>query len=132
MRIDFSFVERLTDRYEENSFDIVRMSNALDHSYDPFTGIFEMLKVTRIGGTLRLSHYENEAERELGYGMHQWNITSDGEDSMVIWRKDFRAEIRDILGPAVKVKTANREANLSRKYTLTFIVYMAGKTLLPP
>ena len=115
MKIDFSFVERLTDRYEENSFDIVRMSNALDHSYDPFTGIFEMLKVTRIGGTLRLSHYENEAERELEYGMHQWNITSDGEDSMVIWRKDFRAEIRDILGSAVRVKTANREANLSHK-----------------
>ena len=40
INIDFSFVERLTDRYEVNSFDIVRMSNALDHSYDPFTGIF--------------------------------------------------------------------------------------------
>ncbi len=84
MKIDFSFAERLTDRYEENSFDIVSMSNALDHSYDPFTGIFEMLKVTRKGGTLRLCHVENEAERRLEYGMHQWNITSDGEDSMVI------------------------------------------------
>ena len=105
MKIDFAFVERLTDRYEENSFDIVRMRNALDHSYDPFTGIFEMLKVTRIGGTLRLYHHVNEAERELEYGMHQWNITSDGEDSMVIWRKGLRADIRDILGSAVSVKT---------------------------
>ena len=103
--IDFSFVERLTDRYGENSFDIVRMSNALDHSYDPFTGIFEMLKVTRVGGTLRLYHYENEAERELEYGMHQWNITSDGPDSMVIWRKGLRAEMRDILGKSVRLKT---------------------------
>lgn len=105
IKIDFSFVERLTDRYEENSFDIVSMSNALDHSYDPFTGIFEMLKVTRKGGTLRLCHVENEAERRLEYGMHQWNITSDGDDSMVIWRKGFRAEIRDILGSAVSIKT---------------------------
>lgn len=105
IKIDFSFVERLTDRYEENSFDIVRMSNALDHSYDPFMGIFEMLKVTRKGGTLRLFHRENESQRELEYGMHQWNITSDGPGSMVIWRKGFRAEIRDILGDSANVKT---------------------------
>ena len=106
MKIDFSFVERLTDRYGENSFDIVMMSNALDHSYDPFTGIFEMLKVTRVGGTLRLSHFENESERELEYGMHQWNITSEGKDSMLIWRRGFKADIRDVLGSAAKVTTA--------------------------
>ena len=105
VNIDFSFVERLSDRYEANSFDIVRMSNALDHCYDPFSGIFEMLKVTRVGGTLRLSHFENESERELEYGMHQWNITADGADSMVIWQKDFRADIRDVLGEAVNMKT---------------------------
>ena len=105
MEIEFSFVERLTDRYEENSFDIVRMSNALDHSYDPFTGIFEMLKVTRKGGTLRLTHFENEAEHDLEYGMHQWNITSDGEDSIVIWRRGLRAEIREILGASARVTT---------------------------
>ena len=114
-KIEFSFVERLSERYGENSFDIVRMSNALDHSYDPFTGIFEMLKVTRVGGTLRLYHYENEAERELEYGMHQWNITSDGPDSMVIWRKGLRAEIRDILGPAVRINTTRPHIHLSHK-----------------
>lgn len=122
IKIDFSFVERLTERYGENSFDIVRMSNALDHSYDPFTGIFEMLKVTRIGGTLRLSHFENEAERELEYGMHQWNITSDGENSMVIWRKDFRAEIRDILGSSVQLKTKIITVNRSAKNEMNRII----------
>lgn len=81
------------------------MSNALDHSYDPFTGIFEMLKVTRKGGTLRLVHFENEAEHDLEYGMHQWNITSDGEDSIVIWRRGLRAEIREILGASARVAT---------------------------
>ena len=105
VHVDFAFVERLTDRYAENSFDIVRMSNALDHCYDPFTGIFEMLKAAKIGGTVRLIHSENEAENELEYGMHQWNITSTADDSMVIWRKDFSADIRDILGQAAAVKT---------------------------
>lgn len=102
---EFAFVERLTDRYPANSFDIVRMSNALDHCYDPFSGIFEMLKVAKVGGTVRLIHRENESVFELEYGMHQWNITSIGEDSMVIWRKDFSADIKDVLGDAVRIKT---------------------------
>ena len=113
--IEFSFVERLTECYGENSFDIVRMANALDHSYDPFTGIFEMLKVTRVGGTLRMTHFENEAERDLEYGMHQWNITSDGPDSMVIWRRDFKAEIRDILGSSARLSTKILEGKRSTK-----------------
>ena len=105
INIDFSFVERLSDRYEANTFDIVRMSNALDHSYDPFSGILEMLKVAKIGGTVRLVHRENEAERELEYGMHQWNITSSGDNSMRIWQKNFSADITDMLGEAAEVKT---------------------------
>ena len=109
VKVEFAFVERLTDRYERNSFDIVRMSNALDHCYDPFTGIFEMLKVVKTGGTVRLLHYENEAEREMQYGMHQWNITSEGEDSMLIWRKGFRAEMRDILKGCARIKTVRHD-----------------------
>lgn len=108
VKVQFAFVERLTDRYELNSFDIVRMRNALDHCYDPFTGIFEMLKVARVGGTVRLIHAENEAEREMQYGMHQWNITSEGEDSMLIWRKDFKADMRDILKGCARIKTTIR------------------------
>lgn len=109
VKVEFAFVERLTDRYEQSNFDIVRMSNALDHCYDPFTGIFEMLKVAKIGGTVRLIHHENEAEREMQYGMHQWNITSEGEDSLLIWRKDFRADMRDILKGCARIQTKRRD-----------------------
>ena len=105
LSVEFSPVERLTDKYEQNSFDIVRMQNALDHCYDPFIGIFEMMKVAKIGGTVRLIHAENEAERRLQYGMHQWNISSSGEDSMIIWQKDFRADVKDVLAGAAHVKT---------------------------
>ncbi len=103
VKIDFAFVERLTDRYGENIFDIVRMSNALDHCYDPFIGVFEMLRTAKIGGTVRLIHFENESEREHAYGLHQWNITANGENSIVIWRKDFSADLKDILGSAAKI-----------------------------
>ncbi len=122
VKVEFAFVERLTDRYEQNSFDIVRMSNALDHCYDPFTGIFEMLKVAKIGGTVRLIHWENEAEYEMQYGMHQWNITSKGEDSMLIWRKDFRADIRDILKGCARIRTERRKMTNGRYLIASDIV----------
>lgn len=105
VKTEFAFVERLTDRYERGSFDIVRMCNALDHCYDPFIGIFEMLKVVRTGGIVRLIHSENESERELGYGLHQWNITNRANDSMVIWRKGFSMDIKDILSNFVEIST---------------------------
>ncbi len=105
VKVEFALVERLTEKYQPNSFGIVRMRNALDHCYDPFTGVFEMLRAAKKGGTVRLIHAENEAEREMHYGMHQWNITSKGADSMLIWRDDFSADLRDILGGAVSINT---------------------------
>lgn len=122
VKIDFAFVERLTDRYKENSFDIVRMSNALDHCYDPFTGIFEMLKVAKIGGTVRLIHLENESEHEKQSGMHQWNITSEGEDSMLIWRHGFKADIRNVLKGCARIKTKKCDASNGRCLIISDIV----------
>lgn len=122
VKVEFAFVERQTDKYEQNSFDIVRMSNALDHCYDPFTGIFEMLKVAKKGGTVRLIHAENEAEHEMQYGMHQWNITSEGEDSMLIWRKDFKAEMKDILKGCAVIKTTRKKTPNGRCRIMSDIV----------
>ena len=89
------------------------MQNALDHCYDPFVGIFEMLKIAKIGGTVRLIHWENESVFELEYGMHQWNITSNAEDSMIIWRKNFSADLKNVLGDAVSIKTKVISSSLS-------------------
>ena len=122
VEVEFAFVERLTEKYPPDSFDIVRMRNALDHCYDPFIGVFEMLRVVKKGGTVRLIHAENEAEREMHYGMHQWNITSKGADSMLIWREGFSADLRDILGGAVSIHTEAKTNDKGIKMIHTDIV----------
>jgi SAM-dependent methyltransferase len=76
----FAYAESLTDVFESESFDIVHMSNALDHSFSPYDCILNMLEVVRVGGKIILRHAENEAIHENYQGFHQWNITeSDGD-----------------------------------------------------
>lgn len=36
------FVEALDSQYPENSFDMVHMSNSLDHSFDVIMGIYQL------------------------------------------------------------------------------------------
>lgn len=104
---EFALVERLTDRYAPGSFDIVNMENALDHAFDPFIGIAEMLRVARTGGLVLLIHAENEAEREHYNGFHQWNIT-ERNGRLVIWRDRFSYVVDDVFAPFARV-SASRE-----------------------
>lgn len=88
------FVELLDKQFERNSFDMVHMSNSLDHSFDPIFGIYELLSVCKIGGIVVLRHHENEADNENYEGFHQWNLSlHNSEDSFVIWRKDERIDV---------------------------------------
>jgi SAM-dependent methyltransferase len=82
---EFAYVEKLKEKYGENKFDIVHMSNALDHSFDPIYGIYQMLSVCKIGGIVILEHYENEAEFENYEGFHQWNLCIKNHD-FYIWK----------------------------------------------
>lgn len=82
------FVETLDLQFETGSFDVVHMSNALDHSFDPVYGIYQLLNICKIGGKVILRHAENEAEPDYG-GLHQWNLSlHNKEHSFVIWHKD--------------------------------------------
>jgi len=75
--------------YPSNTFDIVHCRNALDHTYDPFGAIKEMVRVCKPGGWIYLAHFVHEGKR-LGYrGFHQWNIDGEGEDCL-FWNKENR------------------------------------------
>lgn len=67
-------MEQLTDIFDFNLFDIVYAQNCVDHSYDPFAGIEQMLHVAKPGGLVLLFHELNEAENENYQGLHQWNF----------------------------------------------------------
>ena len=61
--------------FDDNSFDIVHCSNALDHTQNPYKAILEMERVCRPGGMILIQGFENEAIHEDWKGLHQWNIS---------------------------------------------------------
>jgi SAM-dependent methyltransferase len=90
-------VERLTDHFPTNHFDLVYMHNALDHSYDPLKGIRQMLEVVKPGSYVLLDHFINEAETTGYHGLHQWNFCADG-DHFAIWNRETHYSVNNVLG----------------------------------
>lgn len=89
------FVELLDKQFERNTFDLVHMSNALDHSFDPVFGVYQLLHICKIGGKVILRHTENEGQRENYQGLHQWNLSIHNEEnSFVIWNEEVRYDIK--------------------------------------
>ena len=88
------FVELLDKQFAENSFDMVHMSNSLDHCFSPVDGIYQLLNVCKIGGKVVLRHHENEAQNENYKGLHQWNLSlNNPEKSFIVWRRGERIDI---------------------------------------
>ncbi len=78
-------VELLHILYDENSFDLVHMSNSLDHCFDPIRGIIELIFICKVGGKVILRHTKDVAELEKYKGFHQWNLNIENGE-FVIWR----------------------------------------------
>jgi ubiquinone/menaquinone biosynthesis C-methylase UbiE len=66
--------EKLTERFPENSFDLVYSRNALDHSYNPIKCLAEMIAVCKPQGHIILQQHENEGMHVRWAGLHQWNF----------------------------------------------------------
>ena len=103
-----AMVENLSSKFKENEFDIVHMSNSLDHSFDPMLGLWQMLYVCKIGGKIILKHHQNEAENENYQGFHQWNLANE-DGKFVIWRKNIKLDIAHILKDYAKVEYIRAE-----------------------
>jgi SAM-dependent methyltransferase len=95
-------VERLTERFPTDHFDLVNMENALDHCYDPLLGIRQMLEVVRPGGFVLLTHHVNEAHRTGYTGFHQWNLCADN-GHFVVWNRQARISVNDALDDIAEV-----------------------------
>jgi SAM-dependent methyltransferase len=97
--------ERLLESFEPSSFDIAYAANALDHSYDPFVVIRNMLVVVKAGGFVLLTHKRNEAERKGYLGLHQWNFENrDGR--FFIWDRTAEQDVTDSLAGEADVDCA--------------------------
>ncbi len=87
-------VEKLSESFPANHFDLVYCQNALDHVYDPVLGIRQMLEVVQPNRSVVLMVNVNEGERENYFGLHQWNFCLEGSD-FVLWNSDLRVRINE-------------------------------------
>ena len=99
---DFCMVERLSEKFMSNSFDIVHMRNSLDHSFNAVFGIFQLLYICKIGGKVVLQHAKNEAENQNYSGFHQWNLCIEN-NSFIVWRQNVRYNVSSILSNFAEV-----------------------------
>lgn len=58
----------------ENQFDVVHISNALDHSQQPDIAYQKMLQAVKPGGFLIVQGFVNEGTHEDWTGFHNWNL----------------------------------------------------------
>jgi SAM-dependent methyltransferase len=110
VRTQSGAVESLTERFPADYFDLVNVQNALDHSYDPLVGIRQMLQVVKSGCYVLLLHTVNEAESMSYAGFHQWNFCADNGD-FVIWNREIRLCVNEVLGDEAKVTVRQSEAD---------------------
>lgn len=98
-----SVAERLTDTFDESSFDLVYARNCLDHGYDPLQAILQMVKVAKPGCMVVLQHAINEGEHEGYGGLHQWNFcVRDGR--FTIWQPDRTIDAHSALEREAEVE----------------------------
>lgn len=69
-------------------FDIVHISNALDHTQQPNIAFQKLLEAVKKDGYLIVQGFENEANHEQWAGFHQFNISLDHKDLVIQGKND--------------------------------------------
>jgi SAM-dependent methyltransferase len=77
----------------KNEFDIVHISNALDHTQETRKALDLLLQAVKPGGYLIVQGFFNEATHENWQGFHQWDISLDDHGCMVILGKKSKTII---------------------------------------
>jgi 2-polyprenyl-3-methyl-5-hydroxy-6-metoxy-1,4-benzoquinol methylase len=79
--------------YEQ--YDVVHMSNAIDHSVDPHEVFKNLVDATKPGGYVIIQGFENEAIFENYQGFHQWNITQEGAHILAARKNEQPTQLKD-------------------------------------
>lgn len=106
IRTQFGEVECLSKQFSSNSFHLIHVCNALDHSYNPLMGIQQMLDVLKKNCFIYMSHNTNEAEKEGYTGFHQWNFCEENQ-RFIIWNKNKRIDVNETLRGAAEVRISH-------------------------
>lgn len=106
-RVKKGYVEKL-DAFGQ--FDVVHISNALDHCQDPMQGLASMIRACKPGGLVYIQGFVNEAKWHQRAGLHQWDLDLHGHRLVIQgrYRLVFQPENvvvaeRQVLHPKAKV-----------------------------
>ena len=84
--------------------DYVLIDNAIDHCIDPVKAIVEALKCLKIDGILSIYTYEDESINAMETGLHNWNLSLNSDNELIIWNIDNFANITKFLEDYVEYK----------------------------
>jgi SAM-dependent methyltransferase len=90
------YAENLTELFSENSFDFGYARNCIDHTYDPYKAIIQMLLVVKENHFVCLNHFEKEGELSGYRGLHQWNFYIEN-NAFLLSGKSIELNISDEL-----------------------------------
>lgn len=105
----------------KEEFDVVHISNALDHSQNPRKAFEKMLQASK--EYVIVQGFENEAIFENWQGFHQWNMTLDehlkisGKNGINLNSKEFNLQI--ILKQVIPLDNKNWIIFIAKKNAFT-------------
>lgn len=121
LKTDFALVELLNLFYEENSFDLVTMRNALDHAWNPILGLAQMIDVCKYNSFVIIQSMENEAEFERYQGLHQWNL-SHKDNELIIYNRSNYFNISQLFNDYVEIDLhISYNDNIKRNHLTAYI-----------
>lgn len=106
--------EELSQFFKHRKFDFIHAQNSIDHCFNPFEAIRQMLAVLKTNGTIYLRHEVCEAENENYTGIHQWNFELR-KNGFAIWNKEVKKYLTDVI-PEIDV-----DATQADGYVVTVI-----------
>jgi len=110
VKTEFALGERLLDAYQEEYFDLVNITNAIDHSIDPLCILWNMLSVCKTGGTVSMLHAKNEAVSGEYGGLHQWNVDIY-EEKLFFWNKENKINVVDAIEGCAEISVCEHIGN---------------------
>ena len=105
--------EELTPYFAPETFDLCFARNCLDHSYDPWLAIEQMLLVTKRRRKVVLVHQLNEGSNELYRGLHQWNFTERNGEFLISAPGRDTTNVSRKLGAAANVSVTRKNGWLT-------------------
>ena len=112
IRTIYGEAENLCQEFSSNTFDIVYCANALDHCYNPFKAIQQMLVVLKPRGMIVMKHFLNEAENENYTGFHQWNLWSF-ENKFIIWNRNEFYNVNEVFKKNTSILASEKNSILT-------------------